>query len=146
MPARCVAGFCSNTRQECFSLSKFPKDEQLRTKWVRQVRRTRDLWSPSSTSVLCCSPFTDDCFDLVPSLKQEMGLSVQHKRILLPTTVPTVFSRSTSTTRPTPQAFSCSSSSTSATQSQSSAIYDNMATHSHTPRSCVVKSQRREVS
>ncbi|KAM9309113.1 histone-lysine N-methyltransferase SETDB1-B isoform 2-T2 [Pholidichthys leucotaenia] len=94
MPSRCVAGFCSNTHKDGVSLFKFPKDPELHSKWVKQVRRTRDKWEPSPTSVLCSDHFELDCFDFVPTLKESLGCSVQHKRVLLPTAVPSVFPRS----------------------------------------------------
>nr|XP_026695328.1 THAP domain-containing protein 2-like [Ciona intestinalis] len=93
MPSRCVAGFCSNTHENGISLFKFPKDPELRSKWIQQVRRTRDKWFPSPTSVLCSEHFEIDCFDTVPSIKRSLGCQVQHKRVLLPTAVPTVFRR-----------------------------------------------------
>ena len=93
MPSRCVAGFCSNTHKDGVSLFKFPKDSELLTKWVKQVRRTRDKWAPSSSSLLCSEHFELDCFDSVPVIKESLGYSVQHKRVLLPGAVPTVFRR-----------------------------------------------------
>ncbi|XP_057715805.1 uncharacterized protein LOC130931222 [Corythoichthys intestinalis] len=93
MPKRCVAGFCSNIPGSGISLFRFPKDPVRREEWVKQVRRTRDKWSPSDTSVLCSDHFTKDCFDPVPLRKVEMGLSVQHTRTLLETAVPTIFPR-----------------------------------------------------
>uniref|UniRef100_A0A3B5LP33 THAP-type domain-containing protein n=1 Tax=Xiphophorus couchianus TaxID=32473 RepID=A0A3B5LP33_9TELE len=91
MPSRCIAAFCSNTREDGVSLFRFPKEPELLSKWVREVRRTRELWKPSPTSVLCSEHFELHCFDFVPVLKESLGYSVQHKRVLLPTAVPTVF-------------------------------------------------------
>uniref|UniRef100_A0A8C6WUL3 THAP domain-containing protein 1 n=1 Tax=Neogobius melanostomus TaxID=47308 RepID=A0A8C6WUL3_9GOBI len=93
MPSRCVAGFCSNTHKDGVSLFKFPKDPELHLKWVKQVRRTREQWTPSSSSLLCLEHFELDCFDSAPVIKESLGCSVQHKRVLLRTAVPTVFRR-----------------------------------------------------
>uniref|UniRef100_A0A8C6S6J8 THAP domain-containing protein 1 n=1 Tax=Neogobius melanostomus TaxID=47308 RepID=A0A8C6S6J8_9GOBI len=94
MPSRCVAGFCSNTHKDGVSLFKFPKEPELHLKWVKQVRRTREQWTPSSSSSLLCSEhFELDCFDSAPVVKESLGCSVQHKRVLLRTAVPTVFRR-----------------------------------------------------
>ena len=93
MPARCVAAFCSNTHKDGVSLFKFPKDPELHLKWVKQVRRTRDDWTPSPSSLLCSEHFELDCFDSVPAIKESLGFPVQHKCVLLPGAVPTVFHR-----------------------------------------------------
>ncbi|MEQ2182902.1 hypothetical protein GOODEAATRI_027039 [Goodea atripinnis] len=87
-------GFCSNTNKDGVSLFKFPKDPELRSKWVKQVRCTREKWEPTPSSVLCSEHFEVDCFDVVPVLKKSLSCSVQHKRVLRPSTVPTVFPRS----------------------------------------------------
>ena len=93
MPARCVAAFCSNTHKDSVSLFKFPKDPELHLKWVKQVRRTRDDWTPSPSSLLCSEHFELDCFDSVLAIKESLGFPVQHKCVLLPGAVPTVFHR-----------------------------------------------------
>ncbi|XP_078495356.1 THAP domain-containing protein 10-like [Ciona intestinalis] len=93
MPSRYVAGFCCNTHKNGISLFKFPKDPELRSKWIQQVRHTRDKWFPPPTSVLCSEHFETDCFDSVSSIKRSLGCPVQHKRVLLLTAVPIVFRR-----------------------------------------------------
>uniref|UniRef100_A0A3P9NPE5 THAP-type domain-containing protein n=1 Tax=Poecilia reticulata TaxID=8081 RepID=A0A3P9NPE5_POERE len=57
MPSRCIAAFCSNTREDGVSLFRFPKEPELLSKWVKQVRRTRENWKPTQTSVLCSEHF-----------------------------------------------------------------------------------------
>nr|XP_057941933.1 peroxynitrite isomerase THAP4-like isoform X2 [Doryrhamphus excisus] len=91
MPERCVAGFCSNTRADGVSLFTFPKDPIRRSKWTRQVQRTRAKWMPSNSSVLCSAHFEDTCFDASPQLKESLGLGVYWRRVLLPSAVPTIF-------------------------------------------------------
>ncbi|XP_054644388.1 zinc finger protein 37-like isoform X1 [Dunckerocampus dactyliophorus] len=93
MPDRCVAGFCSNTREEGISLFRFPKDPIRRDKWTRQVQRTRTKWTPSNSSVLCSAHFEDSCFDTIPQIKESLGLSVFYRRVLVPSAVPTIFPR-----------------------------------------------------
>lgn len=100
MPSRCIAAFCSNTREDGVSLFRFPKEPELLSKWVKEVRRTREHWKPTPTSVLCSEHFELHCFDFVPVLKESLGYSVQHKRVLLPTAVPTVFPSGTAGATP----------------------------------------------
>ncbi|KAF3842786.1 hypothetical protein F7725_001635 [Dissostichus mawsoni] len=50
MPSRCVAANCSNTNKDGVSLFKFPKELSLRSQWTAQVQRTRQGWSPSTSS------------------------------------------------------------------------------------------------
>ncbi|XP_077390734.1 peroxynitrite isomerase THAP4-like isoform X2 [Festucalex cinctus] len=94
MPCRCVAGFCSNRREDGVSLFRFPRDVGLHEKWTKQVQRTREKWTPTPTSVLCSAHFEEESFDPLPALKQSLGYNVQHKRVLLPTAVPTLFPKS----------------------------------------------------
>ncbi|XP_061662815.1 uncharacterized protein LOC133493464 [Syngnathoides biaculeatus] len=93
MPSCCVAGFCSNTREDGFSLHKFPKDPIYREKWTAQVQRTRALWVPHERSVLCSAHFEESCFDSRPALKASLGFEVRYLRVLLDTAVPTIFPR-----------------------------------------------------
>ncbi|XP_063052185.1 uncharacterized protein LOC134446823 [Engraulis encrasicolus] len=100
MPERCVAGYCSNTRDNGVTLHRFPKDPAVSSLWTQQVRRTRagpkgTLWHPSSSSVLCSAHFQDECYDSTPALKEQLGFNVRLKRVLLPTSVPSIFPRGT---------------------------------------------------
>ncbi|KAF3847117.1 hypothetical protein F7725_020145 [Dissostichus mawsoni] len=93
MPSRCVAANCSNTNKDGVSLFKFSKELSLRSQWTAQVQRTRQGWSPSTSSVLCSAHFTESCFDNKPLLKESLGFNVQHKVILLPDAIPSLFKR-----------------------------------------------------
>ena len=59
----CVAGgpgnvsCTNNSRTEGISMHMFPRDDVIRKKWVRFVRRHRANWQPSKTSVLCSVHF-----------------------------------------------------------------------------------------
>uniref|UniRef100_UPI0035900BE7 THAP domain-containing protein 10-like n=1 Tax=Myxine glutinosa TaxID=7769 RepID=UPI0035900BE7 len=94
MPSRCVAAGCSNCPSETVSVFKFPKDVKLRDIWTKQVQRTRAKWMPTSSSVLCSEHFERHCFNEIPQLKASLGFVVQHKRVLIPSAVPSIFVRS----------------------------------------------------
>ena len=94
MVNRCVAGGCSNTARPGVSLYKFPKDPALRRQWEKQVQRTRSKWKATESSFLCSEHFTPDCFDERAKLAAEYG--IVRKRPLLPSAIPTVFPRTTS--------------------------------------------------
>uniref|UniRef100_UPI00358F5049 uncharacterized protein n=1 Tax=Myxine glutinosa TaxID=7769 RepID=UPI00358F5049 len=94
MPSRCVAAGCSNCPSETVSVFKFPKDVKLRDIWTKQVQRTRAKWMPTSSSVLCSEHFERHCFNEIPQLKASLGFAVQHKRVLIPSAVPSIFVRS----------------------------------------------------
>ena len=66
MVKRCIAAGCSNTHKDGVSLFQFPRDPQLKQKWIKQVQRTRAGWSgPGSVagSVLCSAHFEKSCFE-----------------------------------------------------------------------------------
>ena len=73
----CCAG-CTNSVTIGISVFKFPKNEDLRKKWIAQVRRTRDKWNgPTSNSAVVCSDhFTADCFE-DSTLRQSFGIKVK---------------------------------------------------------------------
>ncbi|XP_063740279.1 uncharacterized protein LOC134864887 [Eleginops maclovinus] len=101
MPERCVAAYCSNTRENGFTLHRFPKDPALCELWTQQVCRTRagpkgTVWKPSSSSVLCSAHFEEECYDSIPALKEQLGIDVRLKKVLLPNSVPRIFHRGTS--------------------------------------------------
>ena len=64
MPNRCVAYGCNNTcLEEGISVFHFPKNVDIRKKWIQQVKRTRDGWKgPTGSSVVCSKHFSKDCF------------------------------------------------------------------------------------
>uniref|UniRef100_UPI00358DE6DC uncharacterized protein n=1 Tax=Myxine glutinosa TaxID=7769 RepID=UPI00358DE6DC len=49
---------------------------------------------PTSSSVLCSEHFERHCFNEIPQLKASLGFAVQHKRVLIPSAVPSIFVRS----------------------------------------------------
>ena len=92
MVKHCVATGCSNTYSDNLSLFKFPKDPALRRKWVKNVQRTRALWSdPSEYSVLCSQHFDSSCFEPDSELASQMDM--QKHRKLKDDAVPTLFER-----------------------------------------------------
>ncbi|XP_070545819.1 zinc finger protein 37-like isoform X3 [Ptychodera flava] len=94
MPHRCVAAGCSNSPGKRVSLFKFPRDPRLFEIWVKQVRRTRQNWTPTRSSVLCSDHFEAASFEIAPVLKAALGFKVQHRRVLKPNAVPSIFIRS----------------------------------------------------
>ncbi|XP_077358316.1 lethal(3)malignant brain tumor-like protein 2 isoform X3 [Festucalex cinctus] len=93
MPLRCAAGYCSNRREDGVYLFRFPKDKIYRELWTQKVQRTRVRWTPTHMSVLCSAHFDDDCFKPLPALRESLGMKVRRSKILLPSAVPTLFSR-----------------------------------------------------
>ena len=72
MPKRCVVYGCSNTADTSNDVSIYeipfwdensPIATKRRKKWVNFVRRKRDKWTPTRSSVVCSKHFTEDCFD-----------------------------------------------------------------------------------
>ena len=94
MVHKCTAAGCSNTNRNGVSLFCFPKDAELRKKWICQVRRTRAAWAgPTTHSRLCSNHFDEDCFEKEKDFREKLGL--ERKRIvLLPGSIPTIFKRS----------------------------------------------------
>ena len=97
MVNRCVAAGCSNTSNDRVSLHKFPKQRALRTKWEKQVQRTRAHWKATDHSCLCSEHFSKDCFKVDSDLAATFGLN--KKRSLKPDAVPSIFHRSVEATR-----------------------------------------------
>ena len=98
MPKRCIVAGCSKTSKDGVSLFRFPREDSLRQKWTAQVKRTRLKWggpSDSTSCVVCSDHFTSDCFDETPALKASLGYAMRIQRVLLPSAIPTVFSRVT---------------------------------------------------
>lgn len=94
MVKNCVAANCSNTYGHGVSLFKFPKNPELRQKWIKNVQRTRANWSgPGEHSVLCSQHFESSCFEVDSELAAQMG--IQKRRRLKPDAVPTLFDRPT---------------------------------------------------
>ena len=91
---------CSKTTADGVSLFHFPKDPVQRRIWTERVYRTRDRWAdPSEHSLLCCSHFVPDCFEISAALYQDLGIG-KKKTSLKPNAVPTIFQRSVSSLHP----------------------------------------------
>lgn len=88
MGKRCVAAGCSSTCKDGVHLYGFPKDPELRKKWVDQVNK----WEPTAHSYLCSKHFEEDCFQPYSKLAESLG--VGKVRVLLKTdAIPTIFER-----------------------------------------------------
>ncbi|CAB4030462.1 THAP domain-containing 1-like [Paramuricea clavata] len=71
MPKRCVVYGCSNVADTNKDISIYqipfwddnsPVAVRRRKIWLSFVRRRRDKWIPTSSSVVCSKHFTEDCF------------------------------------------------------------------------------------
>ena len=91
MVKRCVAAGCSNTNADGVSLYKFPKNEALRSQWIKQMQRFRAEWTATAYSVLCSKHFSDDCFEPASQIAATFGM--QKSRRLKPDAIPTLFDR-----------------------------------------------------
>ena len=69
---RCVVFGCNNTASsgKGISLYRIPfwddsrqVAKSRRKKWLDFIRRKRDKWNPSCSSVVCSVHFTEDCFE-----------------------------------------------------------------------------------
>ena len=91
MPRRCIAAGCNTKDSEGYSLHTFPRDKELRDKWIRAVKRQRSNWDgPSKYSLLCSKHFEPDCFKTEGSrYRDEVGIPA--KKRLKPDAVPTIF-------------------------------------------------------
>lgn len=95
MPERCVVFGCSDTAESAKGIYVYqipfwgdnaPILVKRRKKWVDFVKRRRDKWAPTRSSVVCSKHFTEDCFEYgsatvmkykTPRLKKdEHGVSV----------------------------------------------------------------------
>ena len=63
---------CSNTADKDNNIFMYeipfwednsPVPAKRRKKWVNFVRRKRDKWTPTRSSVVCSKHFTEDCFE-----------------------------------------------------------------------------------
>ena len=85
----CVTASCSNTNADSVSLYKFPKDEALRSQWIKQVQRFRAEWTATSYLVLCSKHFNDDCFE--PDSKITAMLGMQKAKRFKSSAIPMIF-------------------------------------------------------
>ena len=94
MPRRCIAAGCDGVGGKDYSLHKFPKDEEIRKKWIRAVKEQRSNWKgPSPYSLLCSKHFTEDCF-ITEGVRFRDDLGMPTAKRLKPDAVPTLFARS----------------------------------------------------
>ena len=115
MVKRCVAAGCSNTNADGVSLFKFPKDEKLHALWIKQVSRFRAEWTCTEYSVLCSEHFSDECFEVESKLAAEFGM--KRTKRLKADAVPSIFTRSSATSRTLGKRVSpCSNSSESSSK------------------------------
>ena len=92
----CVAGGpnmanCeNNSLTPGISMHYFPKDETLRTKWIRFVQIHRKDFIPSKSATLCSVHFDETCFESksVAFTSAETGKTIQPKRYLIKGSVP----------------------------------------------------------
>ena len=91
MPRRCIAAGCNTKDSEGYSLHTFPRNKELRDKWIRAVKRQRSNWDgPSKYSLLCSKHFEPNCFKTEGSrYRDEVGIPA--KKRLKPDAVPTIF-------------------------------------------------------
>ena len=113
MVGRCIVGGCGNTVRPGISLHRFPLAPALRRLWVSSVKTTRKDWNaPSQRSLVCSAHFKKDAFDPSHHLKVSLGLTPQKVRFirrLLPTAVPTLFTRHLASAAATARASSSKS-------------------------------------
>lgn len=95
----CVAGgpnlqSCKNSwSSEGISMHLFPKDPEIRKKWVAFVRRHRADFEPTRTSALCSIHFEASCFQQRFTLAKLGGeSSLPTKRRLERDAIPTIYS------------------------------------------------------
>ena len=101
MPAQCVAAGCNKSSSSEITLFRFPKDQELRKKWIAQVQRTRAQWKgPLATSVLCSAHFTEEDFEPGSLLYKSFGMKKSKK--LKPGAVPSIFKRTLQTSSASP--------------------------------------------
>ena len=112
MVGRCTGG-CGNTVRQGISLHRLPVAPALQRLWVSSVKTTRkDGNATTQRSLVCSAHFKEDAFDPSQDLKVSLGLTPQNVRFvrhLLPTEVPTVFTRHLAPAMATPKASSSKS-------------------------------------
>lgn len=90
----CRAFRCRNNPQRNPELRfhRFPKNEELRRRWIDAAfpKALGRPWSPTSHSTLCSEHFAPDCYQQNLEMLKHVGLSTKHAR-LKSDAVPTVF-------------------------------------------------------
>ena len=91
MPRRCVAAGCNTLGGEGYSLHAFPREQNLRAKWIRAVQRQRSHWDgPSKYSMLCSKHFHPDCF-VTEGARYRDAMGLPTKKRLKSDAIPTIF-------------------------------------------------------
>ena len=90
MPRRCVAAGCNTVSGEGYSLHEFPRDQGLRAKWIRAVKRQRSNWEgPSAHSLLCSKHFEPDSF-ATEGVRYRDAIGLPTKKRLKPEAIPII--------------------------------------------------------
>ena len=94
MPRRCVAAGCNTVSGDGYSLHAFPRDQDLRAKWIRAaVKWQRSNWDGPSTHLMLYSKhFEPECF--VTGVRYRDSIRLPTEKRLKPDAMPTVFPRS----------------------------------------------------
>lgn len=74
------AAFKTRTNDKSVKYHSFPKNEEMRLKWIKALRRSDD-WVPDNTSYVCSEHFQSTDFER--DLKAEL-LNLPPKKILKP--------------------------------------------------------------
>ena len=93
----CVAGgpnkvSCKNkTYMPGISMHYFPREEAVRQKWIRFVRKHRKDFVPSKSSTLCSAHFEEKCFEhrSISLMGEGEQQPLKMKRILTKGSIPT---------------------------------------------------------
>jgi len=91
----CVAGgpghlSCkNNSLTEGISMHTFPSSEVLRSQWTKFVRKHRQCFKPSKTSVLCSMHFKPECFTRRLDLTADV-IELTASRRLVQGSIPTI--------------------------------------------------------
>lgn len=91
MPRACCVRDCKNVPNNGKTLFGFPKNEEIRSQWVKRVCSVggRGAWTPRATSTVCEDHFTPDCF--IHDIRlQHLGFRFGGRK-LKAGSVPTVF-------------------------------------------------------
>ena len=105
MPERCVVYGCNNTASSTkgISLYRIPywdDSRQIATsrrkKWEDFIRRKRDKWLPSVSSVVCSEHFAEECFEYSSSTVEKYKIPKLKRDEVGVTAVPSLLPKATS--------------------------------------------------
>lgn len=93
MPRHCAAANCrNNLLKRDGPIHIFPREEELRRKWIRASHPSNPTWVPAKSDRLCGDHFLDEDYERSPKLLKSLGLPQKHL-LLKPGVVPSVFVR-----------------------------------------------------